>query len=67
MYFFLVFVQSFCTFFILFHVIFIQEPILNVIDLKEIHSEINFKVPDPILFTNSHDGMDMVSLQSVMW
>ncbi|XP_018553984.1 proteasome activator complex subunit 3 [Lates calcarifer] len=38
---------------------FLKEPILNVIDLKEIHSEINFKVPDPILFTNSHDGMDM--------
>ncbi|XP_032393686.1 proteasome activator complex subunit 3 [Etheostoma spectabile] len=38
---------------------FLKEPILNVIDLKEIHSEIKFKVPDPILFNNSHDGVDM--------
>lgn len=59
----------FCTKAILnpFHVVFIQEPILNVIDLKEIHSEIKFKVPDPILFNNSHDGVDMVSLQYILW
>ncbi|KAF3845770.1 hypothetical protein F7725_002848 [Dissostichus mawsoni] len=37
---------------------FLREPILNVTDLKEIHSEIKFRVPEPILFTNSHDGMD---------
>ncbi|XP_042247691.1 proteasome activator complex subunit 3-like [Thunnus albacares] len=37
---------------------FLKEPILNVTDLKEIHSEIKFKVPEPILFTNSHDGLD---------
>ncbi|XP_071403056.1 proteasome activator complex subunit 3-like isoform X2 [Centroberyx affinis] len=37
---------------------FLKEPVLNVSDLKEIHSEIKFKVPDPILFTNSHDGLD---------
>lgn len=37
---------------------FLKEPILNVTDLKEIHSEIKFKVPEPILFTNSHDGVD---------
>ncbi|XP_039973895.1 proteasome activator complex subunit 3-like isoform X2 [Xiphias gladius] len=38
---------------------FLKEPILNVSDLKEIHSEIKFKVPDSILFTNSYDGVDM--------
>ncbi|KAM4635730.1 proteasome activator complex subunit 3-like [Polymixia lowei] len=38
---------------------FLKEPILNVTDLKEIHSEIKFKVPDSIVFTNSHDGLDM--------
>ncbi|KAM6957447.1 proteasome activator complex subunit 3-like [Aplochiton taeniatus] len=38
---------------------FLKEPILNVVDLKDIHSEINFKVPEPVLLTNSHDGMDM--------
>ncbi|XP_071755629.1 proteasome activator complex subunit 3-like isoform X2 [Centroberyx gerrardi] len=37
---------------------FLKEPVLNVSDLKEIHSEIKFKVPEPILFTNSHDGLD---------
>uniref|UniRef100_G3NQK7 Proteasome activator complex subunit 3 n=1 Tax=Gasterosteus aculeatus aculeatus TaxID=481459 RepID=G3NQK7_GASAC len=37
---------------------FLKEPILNVKDLKEIHSEIKFTVPEPILFTNSHDGVD---------
>ncbi|KAL7377470.1 hypothetical protein ABVT39_000151 [Epinephelus coioides] len=35
-----------------------REPILNVTDLKEIHSEIKFRVPEPIIFTNSHDGVD---------
>ncbi|XP_049924433.1 proteasome activator complex subunit 3-like isoform X2 [Epinephelus moara] len=37
---------------------FLKEPILNVTDLKEIHSEIKFRVPEPIIFTNSHDGVD---------
>ncbi|KAK2832798.1 hypothetical protein Q5P01_016687 [Channa striata] len=37
---------------------FLQERILNVSDLKEIHSEINFKVPDPVLLSNRHDGMN---------
>lgn len=46
--------------------IFIQENILNVSDLKEIHSEIQFQLPDPIRFTNSHDGVDMVSLQYIL-
>uniref|UniRef100_A0A8C8IWX1 Proteasome activator complex subunit 3 n=1 Tax=Oncorhynchus tshawytscha TaxID=74940 RepID=A0A8C8IWX1_ONCTS len=40
---------------------FLKEPILNVADLKEIHSEINIKVPDPIILNNSHDGVDVVS------
>uniref|UniRef100_A0A671UN81 Proteasome activator complex subunit 3 n=1 Tax=Sparus aurata TaxID=8175 RepID=A0A671UN81_SPAAU len=40
---------------------FLKEPIFNVTDLKEIHSEIKCKVPEPILFTNSHDGIDMNS------
>ncbi|XP_026217295.1 proteasome activator complex subunit 3-like isoform X1 [Anabas testudineus] len=38
---------------------FLEENILNVSDLKEIHSEIQFQLPDPIRFTNSHDGVDM--------
>lgn len=37
---------------------FLKEPILNVTELKDIHSEITFKVPDPILFTNCLDGLD---------
>uniref|UniRef100_A0A8C3G365 Proteasome activator complex subunit 3 n=1 Tax=Cyclopterus lumpus TaxID=8103 RepID=A0A8C3G365_CYCLU len=45
---------------------FLKEPILNVTDLKDIHSEIKFKVPEPILFTNSHDVGDMVSLQCIL-
>ncbi|XP_071403058.1 proteasome activator complex subunit 3-like isoform X3 [Centroberyx affinis] len=43
---------------------FLKEPVLNVSDLKEIHSEIKFKVPDPILFTNSHDGLDTLPHQN---
>ncbi|XP_056143721.1 proteasome activator complex subunit 3-like [Lampris incognitus] len=38
---------------------FLKESILNMTDLKEIHSEIKFKVPEPILFSNCHDGLDM--------
>uniref|UniRef100_A0A8C2MJE8 Proteasome activator PA28 C-terminal domain-containing protein n=1 Tax=Cricetulus griseus TaxID=10029 RepID=A0A8C2MJE8_CRIGR len=34
------------------------EPILNIHDLTQIHSETNLPVPDPILLTNSHDGLD---------
>ena len=30
-------------------------------DLKEIHSEIVARVPEPILFTNSNHGLDPVS------
>lgn len=39
-----------------------QEPILNVQNLKDIQSEINLIVPDPISFTNSHDGVDVVGI-----
>ncbi|XP_028674629.1 proteasome activator complex subunit 3 [Erpetoichthys calabaricus] len=37
---------------------FLKDPLINVLDLKEIHSEINLSVPDPILLTNSHDGLE---------
>ncbi|KPP76163.1 proteasome activator complex subunit 3-like, partial [Scleropages formosus] len=37
---------------------FLKDPILNIQELKDIHCEINLKVPDPILLTNSHDGLD---------
>ncbi|MBN3308682.1 PSME3 protein, partial [Amia calva] len=37
---------------------FLKDPILNINELKEIHSEINLTVPDPILLTNSHDGLE---------
>ncbi|KAM3864150.1 proteasome activator complex subunit 3-like [Diretmus argenteus] len=40
---------------------FLKEPILNVSDLKEIHSDITFKIPDPILLSNSHDGLDTLN------
>ncbi|NXP88105.1 PSME3 protein, partial [Passerina amoena] len=36
----------------------LQEPILNIHDLTQIHSDMNLPVPDPILLTNSHDGLD---------
>ncbi|XP_023670150.1 proteasome activator complex subunit 3 isoform X1 [Brienomyrus brachyistius] len=38
---------------------FLKDPILNIQELKEIHSEINLTVPDPILLTNSHDGLEV--------
>ncbi|KAJ7992555.1 hypothetical protein DPEC_G00279900 [Dallia pectoralis] len=38
---------------------FLKESILNVKNLKEIHSEINIKVPDPIILNNSHEGPDV--------
>jgi len=37
---------------------FLKDPILNITELKEIHSEINLTVPDPILLSNLHDGLD---------
>lgn len=37
---------------------FLKEPILNVKELKEIHSDINLSVPDPILLSDLHDGLD---------
>ncbi|XP_064177836.1 proteasome activator complex subunit 3 isoform X1 [Anguilla rostrata] len=37
---------------------FLKDPILNIHELKDIHSEINLTVPDPILLTNSHDGLE---------
>lgn len=41
-----------------------QDPIINITELKEIHSEINLTVPDPILIPNLHDGLEAVSLYS---
>ncbi|KAG7459627.1 hypothetical protein MATL_G00212740 [Megalops atlanticus] len=37
---------------------FLKEPVFNISDLKEINSEIDLTVPDPVLFTNSHDGLE---------
>ncbi|XP_051927496.1 proteasome activator complex subunit 3 [Hippocampus zosterae] len=37
---------------------FLKEPIINIVELKEIHSDINLTVPDPILLSNLHDGLD---------
>ncbi|XP_041087685.1 proteasome activator complex subunit 3-like isoform X2 [Polyodon spathula] len=37
---------------------FLKEPILNIVELKDIHSEINLTVPDPIFLTNSHDALE---------
>ncbi|XP_028842536.1 proteasome activator complex subunit 3-like [Denticeps clupeoides] len=37
----------------------LKEPILHIHDLKEIHSEIDLTVPDPVLLTNSHDGVEV--------
>ncbi|KAM4031218.1 proteasome activator complex subunit 3 [Anomaloglossus baeobatrachus] len=37
---------------------FLKEPMLNVQDLSQIHSEMNLPVPEPILLSNSHDGID---------
>nr|XP_061807874.1 proteasome activator complex subunit 3 isoform X3 [Nerophis lumbriciformis] len=41
---------------------FLKEPIINIVELKEIHSDINLTVPDPILLSNLHDGLDSVSI-----
>ena len=40
----------------------LQDPIINITELKEIHSEINLTVPDPILLPNLHDGLEAVRL-----
>ncbi|KAL7869186.1 hypothetical protein AOLI_G00131740 [Acnodon oligacanthus] len=37
---------------------FLKDPIINIRELKEIHSEINLAVPDPILLTDIHDGLE---------
>ncbi|XP_010864862.1 proteasome activator complex subunit 3 isoform X2 [Esox lucius] len=37
---------------------FLKDPILNICELKEIHSEINLTVPDPILLSDIHDGLE---------
>lgn len=42
---------------------FFQEPMLNVQDLSQIHSEMNLPVPDPILLSNSHDGIDAPTIK----
>lgn len=42
--------------------IFVQDPSINITELKEIHSDINLPVPDPILFSNLHDGLEAVRI-----
>lgn len=37
---------------------FLKDPIINITELKEIHSEINITVPDPILLPSLHDGLE---------
>uniref|UniRef100_UPI00359024FC proteasome activator complex subunit 3-like n=1 Tax=Myxine glutinosa TaxID=7769 RepID=UPI00359024FC len=37
---------------------FLQEDILNVTDLSTLHSELNIPIPDPIVLSNNHDGID---------
>uniref|UniRef100_A0A3Q4N9E8 Proteasome activator complex subunit 3 n=1 Tax=Neolamprologus brichardi TaxID=32507 RepID=A0A3Q4N9E8_NEOBR len=37
---------------------FLKDPSINITELKEIHSDINLPVPDPILFSNLHDGLE---------
>ncbi|KAI5623245.1 proteasome activator complex subunit 3, partial [Silurus asotus] len=37
---------------------FLKDPVINIRELKEIHSEINLAVPDPILLTDIHDGLE---------
>ncbi|XP_046888268.1 proteasome activator complex subunit 3 [Hypomesus transpacificus] len=37
---------------------FLKDPMLNICELKEIHSEINLTVPDPILLSDLHDGLE---------
>uniref|UniRef100_A0A3P9JTZ4 Proteasome activator complex subunit 3 n=1 Tax=Oryzias latipes TaxID=8090 RepID=A0A3P9JTZ4_ORYLA len=37
---------------------FLKDPSINIVELKDIHSEINLTVPDPILIPNLHDGLE---------
>uniref|UniRef100_A0A8C2DKM7 Proteasome activator complex subunit 3 n=1 Tax=Cyprinus carpio TaxID=7962 RepID=A0A8C2DKM7_CYPCA len=37
---------------------FLKDPTINIRELKEIHSEINLTVPDPILLSDIHDGLE---------
>ncbi|XP_069763396.1 proteasome activator complex subunit 3 isoform X1 [Narcine bancroftii] len=37
---------------------FLKEPLSNISDLATIHSDLNLPVPEPIILTNSHDGLD---------
>uniref|UniRef100_A0A4W3H7Y4 Proteasome activator complex subunit 3 n=1 Tax=Callorhinchus milii TaxID=7868 RepID=A0A4W3H7Y4_CALMI len=37
---------------------FLKEPLLNIQDLATIHSDLNLPVPEPIVLSNSHDGLD---------
>lgn len=37
-----------------------QDPAINIAELKDIHSEINLTVPDPILVPHLHDGLETV-------
>uniref|UniRef100_A0A1A8H7Y1 Proteasome activator complex subunit 3 n=1 Tax=Nothobranchius korthausae TaxID=1143690 RepID=A0A1A8H7Y1_9TELE len=37
---------------------FLKDPCINITELKEIHSEINLTVPDPILLSNLNDGLE---------
>ncbi|KAG9474245.1 hypothetical protein GDO78_004516 [Eleutherodactylus coqui] len=41
----------------------LKEPMLNVQDLSQIHCEMNLVVPDPIILSNSHDGIDAPTLK----
>ncbi|XP_017290005.1 proteasome activator complex subunit 3 [Kryptolebias marmoratus] len=38
---------------------FLKDPSINITELKDIHSEINLMVPDPILLSNIHDGLEV--------
>lgn len=38
----------------------LQDPSINITELKDIHSEINLTVPDPILVPHLHDGLETV-------
>lgn len=38
----------------------LQDPSINISELKDIHSEINLTVPDPILVPHLHDGLETV-------
>uniref|UniRef100_A0A8C7VJU8 Proteasome activator complex subunit 3 n=1 Tax=Oncorhynchus mykiss TaxID=8022 RepID=A0A8C7VJU8_ONCMY len=44
---------------------FLKDPGLNICELKEIHSEINLTVPDPIILSNLHDGLELLRL--LLW